>query len=42
MKTVLLNYPAQPTKPYLLNAGSFSHPVFVQPFIFAVMEVSHG
>ena len=27
MKTVLFDYPAQRTKPYLFGAGSFSHPV---------------
>lgn len=40
MKTVLLGYPAQRTKPYLL--GSFSHPVSVQPLILPAVEVSHG
>lgn len=42
MKTVLLDYLAQRTKPYLLDAGSFSHPVSVQPLIFPAVEVSHG
>ena len=42
MKTVLLDYPAQRTKPYLLDTGSFSHPVSVQPLILPAVEVSHG
>lgn len=40
MNTILFDYPAQRTKHYLLGAGSFSHPVLIQPFL--VLAVDHG